>query len=88
MQSYLIEKMKKTFLFFAIAFMLLVFYSCRKEKCGYYWDISDYYDSSEAAWILRYEQGYIDSVDLQNQLYKINRERETLKKQNKDCVEN
>ena len=79
--------MKKNLLLLILAVCLLGMISCRKEKCQYYWAISDYYDQSEAAWNQRYEQGAIDSVDLHNQLYKINREREALKKQYKDCVD-
>jgi outer membrane protein TolC len=48
----------------------------------------NYYDQSEEAWTQLFQQGSIDSVDLHNQLYKIERERANLRKQNKDCVEN
>ena len=70
-----------------VALMVLGLISCKKEKCSYYNDIMSYYDQSEIAWNQNYEQGKIDSVDLQNQLYKIQRERASLQKQYKDCVE-
>jgi len=47
-----------------------------------------YYEQSEEAWNLRFEQGGIDSTQLENQLYKINRERANLDKQYKYCVKN
>ena len=46
-----------------------------------------YYEQSEEAWQLRYEQGSIDTAQLNSQLYKINMERVNLQKQYKDCVE-
>ena len=70
-----------------VVFMFLGLISCKKEKCSYYNDIMHYYDQSEEAWIYSYEEGKIDSVDLANQLYKIQRERASLQKQYKDCVE-
>ena len=70
-----------------VVFMVLGLISCKKEKCSYYNDIMNYYDQSVDAWTQSYEQGQIDSTGLHNQLYKIQREREALKKQYKDCVE-
>ena len=67
--------------------MVLGLISCKKEKCSYYNDIMNYYDQSVEAWTQSYEQGQIDSTDLHNQLYKIQRESEALQKQYKDCVE-
>ena len=79
--------MKKTIILLILTVCLLGMISCRKEKCQYYWDIRNYYDKSEETWIHSYEHGDIDSVDLHNQLYKINREREALQKQYKDCID-
>jgi hypothetical protein len=70
-----------------VALMVLGLISCKKEKCSYYNDIMKYYDQSEETWYHSFELGEIDSVDLDNQLYKIQRERAALQKQNKDCVE-
>lgn len=82
------KKMKKLIIFIA-AFMLTVgLSSCKKEKCQYYNDIMTYYEQSEEAWQLRYEQGSIDTAQLNSQLYKINMERANLQKQYKDCVKN
>ena len=82
--------MKKTSILIVLALLLLGAVSCKKEKCGYYNDIMTYYDQSEEAWKLRYEQQdtSFNETDLQNQLYKIQRERENLQKQYPDCVEN
>ena len=80
--------MKKLIIFFAVFFMLIIgLNSCKKEKCQYYNDIMTYYEQSEEAWQLRYEQGSIDTAQLNSQLYKINMERANLQKQYKDCVE-
>ena len=79
--------MKKTILPLVCAALMLLVFSCKKEKCSYYNDINDYYDLSVQTWTQQYEQGIIDSVDWHNQMYKIERERATLQKQNKDCVE-
>ena len=68
-----------------VMLMVLGLISCK--KCSYYNDIMNYYDQSEIAWNQSYEQGKIDSVDLYNQLYKIQRECASLQKQYKDCVE-
>jgi len=81
------KKMKKPILFIVTLLLIVGFLSCKKEKCSYYNDIMKYYDQSEEAWTNSYEQGKIDSVDLDNQLYKIQRERASLQKQYKDCVE-
>ena len=80
--------MKKKNILIILAVLLLGVISCKKEKCQYYKDIMTYYDQSEEAWTLRYEQGSIDSTDLHNQLYKNQREREGLQRQYPDCVEN
>ncbi|MBP5663699.1 MAG: hypothetical protein J6X16_05460 [Bacteroidales bacterium] len=77
----------KAVAFGLVALMVMGLISCKREKCSYYKDIMKYYDQSEEAWTNSYEQGKIDSVDLDNQLYKIQREREALKKQYKECVE-
>lgn len=69
-----------------VALVVMGLISCKKEKCSYYNDIMKYYDQSVEAWTQSYEQGQIDSTDLHNQLYKIQREREALQKQYKDCV--
>ena len=79
--------MKKTIIFIAAFLLVVGLISCKKEKCQYYNDIMTYYDQSEEAWQLRYEQGSIDTAQLHSQLYKINMERATLQKQYKDCVE-
>ena len=79
--------MKKPILFIVTLLLIVGLLSCKKEKCSYYNDIMNYYDQSEETWTNSYEQGKIDSVDLHNQLYKIQRERESLQKQYKDCVE-
>ena len=79
--------MKKPILFIVTLLLIVGLLSCKKEKCSYYNDIMNYYDQSEEAWTQSYEQGQIDSTDLHNQLYKIQRECEALKKQYKDCVE-
>ena len=81
------EKMKKTIIFIAAFLLVVGLISCKKEKCQYYNDIMTYYDQSEEAWQLRYEQGSIDTAQLHSQLYKINMERANLQKQYKDCVE-
>lgn len=81
--------MKKLIIFFVSVMLVAGMMSCKKEKCKYYNDIMTYYDQSEKAWNLHYEQdtSFIET-DLQNQLYKIQRERENLKRQYPDCVEN
>ena len=79
--------MKKPILFIVTLLLIVGLLSCKKEKCSYYNDIMNYYDQSEEAWTYSYEQGKIDSVDLHNQLYKIQRERASLQKQYKKCVE-
>ena len=78
--------MKKSIIFILSVVLALGLVSCKKEKCRYYNDIMTYYDQAEEAWIQRYQQGYMDSIDLNNQLYKIERERANVQKQHKDCV--
>lgn len=78
--------MKKASVPIVLAVLFIIAVSCKKEKCQYYNDIMQYYDQSEAAWSLRYEQGGIDSMMLHDQLYKIGRERADLTRQYKDCV--
>lgn len=80
-------KMKKIFILLAAVSLVVAVISCKKEKCQYYNDIMKYYDQSEEAWNLSCEQGKIDTVELHDQLYKIQREREALDRQYKDCVE-
>lgn len=81
-----VKKMKKPILFILTLLLIVGFLSCKKEKCSYYNDIMKYYDQSEEAWTHNYEIGKIDSTDLQNQLYKIERERGDLQRLYKDCV--
>ena len=80
--------MKKTSILIVLAVLFALAVSCKKEKCQFYNDIMTYYDQSEEAWNLSYEQGSIDSIILHDQLYKITRERAELQKQYKDCVDN
>ncbi|MBO2526388.1 MAG: hypothetical protein IKP54_09615 [Bacteroidales bacterium] len=80
--------MKKLTIIVASVLIVAGLMSCKKEKCQYYNDIMTYYEQSEEAWNLRFEQGGIDSTQLENQLYKINRERANLDKQYKYCVKN
>ena len=79
-------KMKKIFILLVSVSLVVAAISCKKEKCRYYNDIMKYYNQSEVAWNQSYEQGKIDSVELHDQLYKIQREREALDRQYKDCV--
>ncbi len=78
--------MKRIILLLICAALMMLVFSCQKEKCQYFNDINDYYDLSVQTWTHQYQQGLIDSVDLNNQMYKIERERATLQKQYKNCV--
>jgi len=78
--------MKKTIIFFAVFMLVVGLNSCKKEKCQYYNDIMSYYEQSEQAWQLRFDQGGIDTAQLHSQLYKINMEQANLQKQYKDCI--